>query len=178
MTEDRGLSLKCQANSVSSFMFSRYTLYWHILRKESKPFYQFFQAWIEVAGRINCPAPLPEDQETPLLMKMLFPAPYEVPEKKAKKTAKGGRSGPRRKGVWGVTCEDETLSSAAEDNNEEEEESDSPPEGGRKKRVASTDLEAEAEASKKGKVSLADNSALYTDSSSEWRPREKPLAEL
>ena len=36
-TEDRRLSLKRQANSVSSFMFSRYTLYWHILRKESKP---------------------------------------------------------------------------------------------------------------------------------------------
>ena len=41
--------------------------------------------------------------------------------------------------------------------------------------MASTDLEAEA--SKKGRVSLADNSALDTDSSSEWRPREKPLAE-
>ena len=31
--EDRGLSLKRQANPVSSFVFSRYTLYWHILRK-------------------------------------------------------------------------------------------------------------------------------------------------
>ena len=50
-----------------------------------------------------------------------------------------------------------------------------PPEGGRKKRAASTNLEAEA--SKKGKkVSTADDSALDTDSSSEWRPREKPLA--
>ena len=35
-TEDRGLSLKRQANSVSSFMFSRYSLYWHIFRKDSK----------------------------------------------------------------------------------------------------------------------------------------------
>ena len=40
-TEDRGLSLKSQANSVSSFMLSRYNLYWYILRKESKPSYQF-----------------------------------------------------------------------------------------------------------------------------------------
>ena len=38
-------------------------------------------------------------------------------------------------------------------------------------------MNLEAEASKKGKVSLADNSVLDTDSSSEWRPREKPLAE-
>ena len=43
-----------------------------------------------------------------------------------------------------------------------------------KKRTAFTDLEAKT--SKKGKVSLADNSVLNTDSSSEWRPREKPLA--
>ena len=38
-------------------------------------------------------------------------------------------------------------------------------------------MNLEAEASKKGKISLADNSALDTDSCSEWRPRVKPLAE-
>ena len=38
-------------------------------------------------------------------------------------------------------------------------------------------MNLEAEASKKGRVSLADDSGLDTDSSSEWRPREKPLAE-
>ena len=157
-------------------MFSRYTLYWHILRKESKPSYQFRQAWIEVAGRINCPAPLPEDQEFPLLMKMLFPAPYEMPEKKAKKKAKETRSGLRRKGTSDATFEDaETHSSAAEDDDEEEEESNSPPEGGRKKRAVSINLEAEA--SKKGKVSLADNSAWDVDSSPEPRPRNKLLVE-
>ena len=62
-----------------------------------------------------------------------------------------------------------------EDEDKEEEESNSPPEGGRKKRAASMHLEAEA--SKKGKVSLADNSAWDIDCSSEWRPRDKPLAE-
>ena len=36
-TEDRWISLKRQANSVSSFMFSRYGLYWHILRNLSLP---------------------------------------------------------------------------------------------------------------------------------------------
>ena len=58
---------------------------------------------------------------------MLFPAPYDVPEKKAKKTAKGARSGPRQKSASDMTSKDETHSSAAEDNDEEEEESDSPP---------------------------------------------------
>ena len=32
MTEDRRLNLKRQANSVSYFVFSRHTFYWHILR--------------------------------------------------------------------------------------------------------------------------------------------------
>ena len=36
-TEDRRISLKRQANSVSSFMYSRYSLYWHILRSLSLP---------------------------------------------------------------------------------------------------------------------------------------------
>ena len=105
---------------------------------------------------------------------MLFPAPYDVPEKKAKKTAKGARSGLRRKGASDVTSEDETHSSAAEDDDEEEEESDSPPEGGRKKRAASTNLEAKAP--KRGKGSLADNSAWDVDSSPERMPRTKPRA--
>ena len=39
--------------------------------------------------RIDCPAPLPEDPATALLTEMLFLAPYEVPEKKAKKKATG-----------------------------------------------------------------------------------------
>ena len=91
---------------------------------------------------------------------MLFPAPYEVPEKKAK----GSKSGPRRKGASDMTSEDdESHSSAAEDDDEEEEESKSPPKGGRQKRAASTNLEAEA--SKRGKGSLADNSAWAVDSS-------------
>ena len=70
---------------------------------------------------------------------MLVPAP----ENKAKKKAKGVRSGPRRKGGSDVSSEDETHSSAAEDDDEEEEESNAPPDGGRKKRAASTNLEAE-----------------------------------
>jgi hypothetical protein len=106
---------------------------------------------------------------------MLVPVPYQAPEKKAKKKAKETRSGLRRKGTSDATSEDaETHSTAAEDD-EEEEESNSPPEGGRKKRAAPINLEAEA--SKKGKVSLVDNSAWDIDSSPERRPRDKPLAE-
>ena len=83
--------------------------------------------------RINCPTPLPEDQETPLLTKMLFLAPYDVPKKKVKKTAKGTRSGLRRKVSSDMSSEDETDSSAAEHDGEEEEESSSPLRGeGRK----------------------------------------------
>ena len=50
-----------------------------------------FQAWVAIAEEIECPTPLPEDPETPLLTKMLFSAPYEVLEKKTKKAAKGTR---------------------------------------------------------------------------------------
>ena len=72
---------------------------------------------------------LPEDPEIPLLTKMLVPAPYQAPEKKAKKKAKGSRGGLRRKGASDVTSEDaKTHSSIAEDDEEEveEEESHSP----------------------------------------------------
>ena len=73
-----------------------------------------------------------------------------------------------------MSSEDKTHSSTAEDDEEEEEESNSPPAGGRKKRAASTNLEAEAP--KRGKGPLADNSAWDVDSSPERPPRSKPLA--
>ena len=54
---------------------------------------------MKTAERIDCPAPLPEDPATALLTEMLVPAPYEVPEKKAKKKAVGTRKSLRRKVV-------------------------------------------------------------------------------
>ena len=129
----------------------------------SKLLHLSFQGWIKKAERIQCLAPLPENPAIPLLTKMLASAPNKAPEKKGK----GTRSGPRHKGTSDVTSEDaETHSSPTEDDDEEEE-SNSPPEGGRKKRAASTHLEAEA--SKKGKVSLADSSAWDVDNSPERR---------
>ena len=101
---------------------------------------------------------------------MLVQAPYQAPEKKAN----GVWSGPHCRGASDVSSEDKTHSSTAEDDEEEEEESNSPPAGGRKKRAASTNLEAEAP--KRGKGPLADNSAWDVDSSPERRPRSKPLA--
>ena len=46
-----------------------------------------------MAGQIDCPAPLPEGPVDALLMKMLTPAPYKVPEKTKK--AKGARKSSR-----------------------------------------------------------------------------------
>ena len=129
------------------------------------------------AERIDFLAPLPEDPARALLMEMLVLAPYEAPEKKAKKKATGTRGGLRPKGTSDVASEDTETHSTAEDDEEEEEEEvrNFPlPEGG-KKRVASIDLEAEA--SKEGKASFVDSSAWDVDSSPERRPRDKPLAE-
>ena len=118
-----------------------------------------------MAERINCPAPLPEGPEIPVLTKMLVLAPYQVSEEKAKKKAKGTRGGLRRNGNSDATFEDaKAHSSIAEDDEEEEEEEEiHSPCRGRKKRKASTHLEAEA--SKKGKASLPDSSAAATNSS-------------
>ena len=83
--------------------------------------------------QINYSVLLPEDPAILLLTKMLVPAPYVVPEKKAKKKAKGTRGGLRRKGNSDVTSEEaEAHSSAKEDDEEEEEEeeSHSPLQGG------------------------------------------------
>ena len=83
----------------------------------------------------------------------------------AEKKAKGGKSGPRRKGASDVSSEHKTHSSAAEDDDGEEEESNSPPDEGRKKRAASTNLEVGT--SKKGKGSFTDNFAWDIGSSPE-----------
>ena len=82
--------------------------------------------------RIDCPAPLPEDTATALLTEMLFPAPYEVPEKKAKKKATGTRKGLRRKVVLDSLSEDIEAHSSNE-NEEEEEENPLPQTEGRMK---------------------------------------------
>ena len=103
---------------------------------------------------------------------MLFLAPYDVPEKKVKTTAKGTRSGIRRRSTLVISSDNEIDPSATDD--DEEEVGDSPPAGGREKREASMSLEAEAP--KRGRGSLADNSAWDVDSSPERPRRTKPRA--
>ena len=91
-------------------------------------------------GRIHCPALLPEEPTGPLLTKMLVPAPYKAPKKKAEKEAKETRGGLRRHGTSDTKSKDSNTPLPSE---EEEEEEDESPMGGGKKRTASSSLEAE-----------------------------------
>ena len=125
------------------------------------------------AERIDCPAPLPEDPATALLTEMLVPAPYEVPEKKAKKKATGTRKGLRCKVVSDSSSEDTEVHSS-NDNEEEEEENPLPQTEGEKKRKAAPS--GEAEGSKKGRTLPPDHSTTAAYSEEEWLPRAKPLA--
>ena len=64
---------------------------------------------MEKAKRIQCLAPLPEEPVIPCLAKMLVPAPYKAPEKKATGKAKGVQSGPRHRGASDAMSEDKTA---------------------------------------------------------------------
>ena len=124
----------------------------------------------EEGGQIYCPAPLPEEPASPLLKKMLVPAPYKALKKKAEKEAKKTKGVLHRCGASDTISEDsDARSSSGED--EEEEENQSPARG-RKKSTASTSLEAESP--KKGKTPLPEESTA-ADSSPEWDPRAQPL---
>ena len=93
----------------------------------------FPQGWTKKAERIHCPAPLPEDPAIPLLTRMLVPAPYQAPEKKAKKKGKEAKNGLRRKGASDVVSEDTETHSSPDKDEGEEEESNSPLKGERRK---------------------------------------------
>ena len=121
-----------------------------------------------MAGQIDCPAPLPEGPEDALLMKMLTPAPYKVPEKTKK--AKGARKSSRRQASSDSPSDEFAVHSSPED--EEEEEEAPPPTGGDKKRKAAPT--GEAEGSKKGRTLLPDSSTAADESEDEWLPRGKP----
>ena len=128
------------------------------------------------AERINYPAPLPEDPATDLLTEMLFLAPYDVPEKKARNKGTGTRKSLRRKVVWDSSSED-TEAHSSNDNEEEEEEEKNPlPQTGGDKRKASA--AEEAEGTKKGRTLPPDHSTTAAYSDEEWLPRDKPLAKL
>ena len=125
------------------------------------------------SGQITCPAPLPEGPADARLVKLLVPAPYVVPEKKATKKATGTRKSARRQEVSGSSSDDSKAHSSREDE-EEKEETSPPPVGGEKKRKAA--LTGEAEGSKKGKPLPPDYSINTDDGGEEWPLRAKPLA--
>ena len=116
---------------------------------------------------------MPEDPADARLAKLLVPAPYVVPEKKATKKATGTRKSARRQEVSGSSSDGSKAHSSREDE-EEEEETSPPPAGGEKKRKAA--LTGEAEGSKKGKTLPPDYSTDADDGGEEWPPRAKPLA--
>ena len=123
--------------------------------------------------QINCPAPLPEGPADARLAKLLVPAPYVVPDKKAAKRATGTQKSARRQEVSDSSSGGSEAHSSRED--EEEEEETSPPlVGGEKKRKAA--LSGEAGGSKKGKTLPPDYSTDADDGREEWQPSAKPLA--
>ena len=107
------------------------------------------------------------------MAKLLVPAPYVVPEKKATKRATGTRKSARRQEVSDSSFDGLEAPSSRED--EEEEEETSPPlAGGEKKRKAAPT--GEVEGSKKGKTLPPDSSTYADDGGEKWQPRAKPLA--
>ena len=106
---------------------------------------------------------------------MLVPTLYQAPEKKAKKKSKEAKGGLHRKGTSDpMFGETEAPSSHEGDEDEEDEEakSDSPLKGRKKKMAASVDPEAEA--SKRGKISLSDGSDSDAEVILERCPGVKP----
>ena len=170
-TEDPGHDLAHPASSLSFSHFKVYPLLAYS-RKMPKLSY-FFQGWTKKAERIQCPAPLPEEPAIPLLTKMLVPAPYQVPEKKAKKKATGTRKSSRHMVVSDSSSDESETHSSREDEEEEEETSPPPTGGGKKRKAAPT---GEAGGSKKGKTLPPDCSTDAADDEEEWQPRAKPLA--
>ena len=125
------------------------------------------------SGQINCPTPLPEGPADARLAKLLVPAPYVVPEKKAAKKATGTRKSARRQEVSDSSSDDPKTHSSHEDE-EEEEETPPPPVGeGKKRKTAPT---GEAKGSKKGRIPPPDYSTNTDDGEEEWPHRAKPLA--
>ena len=109
------------------------------------------------------------------MAKLLVPAPYVVPEKKAAKKATGTRKSARCQEVSDPSSDGSEAHSSREDE-EEEEETPPPPAGeGKKRKAAPT---GEAEGSKKARTPPLDYSTNADDGEEEWPPRAKPLAKL
>mgnify|MGYP005845504991 CR=1 FL=1 len=123
--------------------------------------------------QINCPAPLPEGPADARLAKLLVPAPYVVPEKKAAKKGTGTRKRVRHQEVSDPSSDGSEAHSSREEE-EEEEDTPPPPAGeGKKRKAAPT---GEAEGTKKGKTLPPNCSTDADGGGEEWAPTAKPLA--
>ena len=100
-------------------------------------------------------------------MRMLVPAPYQAPAKKDKKKK-------REESTSDAMSGDADAQSSHEGDDEEEEEEEDPLCKG-KKRAASEDLEAEA--SKRDKITLPDDSESDAEAIPKHRRRTKPQAD-
>ena len=103
-------------------------------------------------------------------MRMLVSAPYQAPAKRDKKKKRKKEEGTS----YTVFGEVDAQSSHEDDDDEEEEEKEDPPRKG-KKRVASEDLEAEA--SKRDKITLPDDSESDVEALPTHRRRTRPKAD-
>ena len=121
------------------------------------------------SGHINCSAPFPEGPADARLAKLLVPAPYVVPEKKAT----GTRKSARRPEVSDSSSDESKMHSPQEDEEEEEQTPPAPAGEGKKRKATPT---REAEGSKKGRTLPSDCYANASDDDEDWPPRAKPLA--
>ena len=120
---------------------------------------------------MDCPAPLLEDPADARLTRLLVPALYVVPEKKAKKKAMGTRRSSQRQVISDSSSGGSEADSSPED---EEDKEDSLPEEGERKRKASPT--GEAEGSKRGRTIPPDSSANINVGEEEWPSRARPPA--
>ena len=125
----------------------------------------------EEGGADPLSGPLAEEPVGPLLTKMLVPAPYKAPKKKAEKEAKKTWGGLRCRDTSDTISEGSNVCSAFEEDEEEEE--DESPARGRKKRTASAHLEPESP--KRGKAPLPEESTVAADSGPAWDLTAQPL---
>ena len=109
---------------------------------------------------------MPEDPADARLAKLLVPAPYVVPEKKAT----GTRKSARRLEVSDSSSDESETRSSHEDEEEEEETAPPPAGGGKKRKAAPT---GEDEGSKKGKTLPPEYSTDADDNKEEWLHRAK-----
>ena len=125
--EDRGHKLSCPASSVSLYMFSRCILHLYTLGKTPNISLTILLGLDEEGRADLLSGPLPEEQDGPLLMKMLVPMPYKAPKKKAKKEAKETRGRLRRKGTSDMVSEDTEAHSSSEMMRKKKKKKASPP---------------------------------------------------